>query len=374
MIGKKSLIVIECRIMNNISYLKNKSNHTEKNIEKSSHLILCIRWLFLIFVGVYCFTYQIDHRVGFSLFAKYILLSVYNFAFTLYIVKHKKIQKKAYVYIIFTDMLFICYFTYELGGIKSDLYIFLFFLIAYSVLCNYISNILLFSVVCIVFYSAACIMAYKNGSGCFDVSRLFIRGMFILIAAVAFTHINGKVKKYNQLHINEFKRAMTDKLTGLANRHYFDHKLNDEVEYANNTGSILNILMFDLDNFKLFNDTYGHLMGDKLLALFSDIIKQNIRKSDIPIRYGGEEFLIIIRDLDINIARSIGDRIRRQLEKQRLFLCGEGDGRQVTVSCGIAQYPAHSNDIRQVIEYADKALYDAKGTGKNKVVVFNDIS
>ena len=95
--------------------------------------------------------------------------------------------------------------------------------------------------------------------------------------------LNNKIKKYGDLHKKEFKMARTDKLTGLANRHYFDQKLGEEVQYADISGSPLNILMFDLDNFKRFNDSYGHVWGDKLLTLFSDIIMQNIRKCDIII-------------------------------------------------------------------------------------------
>jgi diguanylate cyclase (GGDEF)-like protein len=131
--------------------------------------------------------------------------------------------------------------------------------------------------------------------------------------------------------------------------------------------------MFDLDNFKKFNDTYGHVWGDKLLSIFGEIIMQSIRKTDIPVRYGGEEFMILIRDLDLEVAKSIGDRIRRQLENQRL-LTGEGKEKvKITVSCGIAQFPRHSDDIKKVVDYADQALYYAKEIGKNIVVSYDEI-
>jgi diguanylate cyclase (GGDEF)-like protein len=186
--------------------------------------------------------------------------------------------------------------------------------------------------------------------------------------------INTQVKKFDELHRKEFKLARTDKLTGLANRRYFDQKLSEDVQYSDETGNPLNILIFDLDNFKKFNDTNGHTWGDKLLTLFSDIIKHNIRQSDVPVRYGGEEFLLIIRDLDYERARNVGERIRNQLEKQYIYIKCEDDTKKwATVSCGVAQYPTDSKSIWEVIESADKALYNAKANGKNIIVCYKDI-
>jgi diguanylate cyclase (GGDEF)-like protein len=193
------------------------------------------------------------------------------------------------------------------------------------------------------------------------------------MASCGIAFLSNEVHKYNEMHKKEFKLARMDKLTGLANRHYFDQKLREEVEYADLNGKPLNVLIFDLDNFKRFNDTYGHVWGDKLLSLFSDIIKQNIRKSDIPVRYGGEEFLLLIRDLEIDMAKCVGERIRKSLEKQRIYSGNEDDRRKVTVSCGIAQYPKHASDIKLAIELADKALYYAKESGKNMVVSYDEM-
>jgi diguanylate cyclase (GGDEF)-like protein len=130
--------------------------------------------------------------------------------------------------------------------------------------------------------------------------------------------------------------------------------------------------MFDIDNFKRFNDAYGHVLGDKLLVLFSSIIKQSIRNTDTPVRYGGEEFLVLIRGLDIILAKSVGERIRGQLENQKISVESGGKRSRVTVSCGIAQYPRHSSNIKKVIELADRALYKAKELGRNRVVVYDE--
>ena len=228
-------------------------------------------------------------------------------------------------------------------------------------------------IACAILYAATCVISDKLYNEGILYSTLVIRCILFLLAAFAISRISFEVKRFDELRKKEFRLARTDKLTGLANRHYLDQKVKEEVEYVKGTSSVLNVLIFDIDNFKSFNDTYGHLSGDKLLMLFADIIRQCVRKSDVPVRYGGEEFLILIRDMDIIIAKSVGDRIRRQLEKQRIHFGQQKERQRVTVSCGVAQYPLHSVNIKEVIEKADQALYHAKEIGKNIVVTFDEI-
>jgi diguanylate cyclase (GGDEF)-like protein len=249
----------------------------------------------------------------------------------------------------------------------------LFFVISYYGISKNISGIVNLSIYTIILYSLTSIAFDKQVLAEFNYLKLVMRNFFILLTTYAVSIIVIEVNKYDEMHKKEFKLARTDKLTGLANRHYLDQKLEEEALYAEYSKKPLNVLMFDLDNFKMFNDTYGHVWGDKLLSLFGDIILQSVRKTDIPVRYGGEEFIILIRDLDLETAKSIGDRIRRQLEKQNMFIDDGDIKKRVTVSCGIAQFPRHSNDIKKVVEYADKALYYAKEIGKNIVVSYDEI-
>ena len=354
---------------------KQESRPKTDNLGKMRNRItvLCFRWLFLLFVGIFYFMSSDNFEVNAAFVETLAVALIYNTLVTLYTFRHKKDSTKASIIIIYFDILFISFFSYHSGGLSSDFYIFFYFLLGYCGLFNSASSTLKVGLFCAFVYSFSCIFAARMNMESVDFLNLLGRDILVILGAYGISRINCEVKKYNDLHKKEFKMARTDKLTGLANRHYFDQKLSEEVEYSNLTGCPLNILMFDLDNFKKFNDSYGHIWGDKLLTLFSDIIKQNIRKSDIPVRYGGEEFLIVIRDLDIYIAKSVGDRIRRQLEKQRIYIDNEADKKRVTVSCGVAQYPAHSQNIKEVIDFADKALYHAKETGKNAVVTYEEI-
>ena len=332
--------------------------------------ILFYRWVILIFIAILTLPNMNIRTEGYALLEALAAATIYNGAITAYAVKNNKIPASS----VFIDILLLTILSFFSGGLDSDVYIFIFFLIGF---CG-ISNDSLFTVrvgaFSAVFYTTSSIFASMISEKAVNYPRLVIKDLLFIIAAFGISRINSEVRKYDELRKREFKIARTDKLTGLANRHYFEQKLREEVEYADTNKSTLNVLIFDLDNFKGFNDTYGHLSGDKLLVLFSDIIRQCIRKADIPVRYGGEEFLILIRDLDIFIAKSVGERIRRQLEKQRIYLGSQEEKKKVTVSCGVAQYPKHSKNIREVVELADQALYHAKEIGKNIVVTYDEIN
>ncbi len=346
---------------------KNKALQFKKNL-------LYFRWLFLLFV-IPVFLFISDCHISNRTFWKTFLVSlIYNLLVSLYIIIYKTERTKKIMSIFFyIDVMLVCSFSFILGGIESDIYLVLFFVISYYGISKNISGIVNLSIYTIILYSLTSIAFDKQVLAEFNYLKLVMRNFFILLTTYAVSIIVIEVNKYDEMHKKEFKLARTDKLTGLANRHYLDQKLEEEALYAEYSKKPLNVLMFDLDNFKMFNDTYGHVWGDKLLSLFGDIILQSVRKTDIPVRYGGEEFIILIRDLDLETAKSIGDRIRRQLEKQNMFIDDGDIKKRVTVSCGIAQFPRHSNDIKKVVEYADKALYYAKEIGKNIVVSYDEI-
>ncbi len=159
--------------------------------------------------------------------------------------------------------------------------------------------------------------------------------------------------------------ARTDSLTGLLNRISFEELLNREVERAKRYGEELSLVIFDIDNFKDINDTYGHLFGDKVLKEIARVVSRNVRESDIIARWGGEEFIILLPNTPLDSAISASEKLRRKIE-----LCGFEDGVSVTASFGVAQLYPEDDAIRLVLK-ADKALYEAKRGGKNKVVNFS---
>jgi len=154
--------------------------------------------------------------------------------------------------------------------------------------------------------------------------------------------------------------AISDSLTGLFNRRYLDTSLAKELDRCKRYRHEMSIVMFDVDHFKQFNDEHGHDQGDRVLQFIADVVKEVIRSVDIPCRYGGEEFLIILPETDFERALAVGERIRAAVERASI------DGLKVTISIGVASYPQiMAPTHQQFIEAADKALYEAKNAGRN---------
>jgi diguanylate cyclase (GGDEF)-like protein len=165
------------------------------------------------------------------------------------------------------------------------------------------------------------------------------------------------------------KQTVRDPLTGLYNRRYMAEILENEFARASRYQTDLSCILLDLDFFKNINDTYGHAFGDLVLREFSDCFKQFARQTDIPIRYGGEEFMLLLTNTDIEGARSLAERIRSAGEKKTY-----DDGTNsatVTVSMGVASVKLHQpSDGRELVAFADKALYRAKAEGRNRAKVY----
>jgi diguanylate cyclase (GGDEF)-like protein len=172
-----------------------------------------------------------------------------------------------------------------------------------------------------------------------------------------------------QQAIAELKQeATTDPLTGLYNRRYLWDFLRRELIRARRSGAPVALIALDLDRFKQVNDTYGHGAGDLVLKRAAEAILSNIRGSDIACRYGGEEILVVLPEAGLEIAHSRAEAIRAGLERARF----EHEGRRfgpVTASFGIAVYPEHGSDAEALVQAADRALYEAKRGGRNRVAV-----
>jgi diguanylate cyclase len=162
--------------------------------------------------------------------------------------------------------------------------------------------------------------------------------------------------------------SLTDPLTGLGNRKYFDRSIEMAVQTALATGEPLSLLMFDIDHFKSFNDSYGHLTGDQVLRLVGMSLKQTIKGQDITARYGGEEFAVVLPNTALRQALTVADHIRRAVMAKELKKKSTGEilGR-VTISVGVSMLKPE-DDTDSLIERADACLYAAKRAGRNRVI------
>ncbi len=175
--------------------------------------------------------------------------------------------------------------------------------------------------------------------------------------------INKVVKLTEELQ----RQAIKDSLTNLYNRNYLNQFVNKILGIVQRQKFPLSIAMLDIDDFKLVNDTFGHLKGDEVLKTWGEIILSSIRNSDIAVRYGGEEVLLIFPNTEKEAVFYIVDRIKKKFSKVDF-----GIGRKITFSAGVAGFPEDIPELKSLddlIEIADRRLYIAKRTGKNKIVL-----
>ncbi|HPF78304.1 MAG TPA: GGDEF domain-containing protein [Alphaproteobacteria bacterium] len=163
------------------------------------------------------------------------------------------------------------------------------------------------------------------------------------------------------------REAITDGLTGLANRKAFDEQINRLCRESKRDGGIFSLIMIDIDHFKAFNDTYGHQVGDQVLRLVAMTLVNEVKGQDMAARYGGEEFTIILPGTNANAARAVAENLRKAVEKKEVINRATGDHLgQITVSLGVAQFYGEE-DVEDLIRRADMALYNSKNKGRNQV-------
>ncbi|MBM9511916.1 GGDEF domain-containing protein [Desulfogranum marinum] len=210
------------------------------------------------------------------------------------------------------------------------------------------------------------IIQHKN-----QVSTLLQRDIGIVVAALDYlsnvTYRMNSPTLVCETVIEEIVGlSLRDGLTGLFNHTYFFQQIDLEVRRSLRYDTILSLLLIDIDNFKTVNDTYGHQEGDRVLAAMAKVLLVEARDSDICCRYGGEEFAVILPFTDIHATAIIAERIRTKMAVQL------PDGKELTVSIGVASCGKAIRTYRDLVDKADAALYRAKKSGKNQVVLANN--
>lgn len=206
-----------------------------------------------------------------------------------------------------------------------------------------------------------------------EMETFAIRASFLLAIAVANIVFTWILKREHKMLIAANHKlhfmAITDPLTGLYNRRFLREELTREISRSKRSKSSFSIIISDIDNFKNFNDEFGHIEGDNLLIHVSDIMKSEVRQVDIVARFGGEEFAIVLPSASKTEAAKVAERIGKKIEvsSEKNF------GKKVTMTFGIASYPEDAKDEIELLIRADRALLEAKLAGKNRVGICQGI-
>lgn len=190
------------------------------------------------------------------------------------------------------------------------------------------------------------------------------------------TRVNALLKTF-ETKKSLIKSAICDELTGLYNRKYLHHRLEAEISRSKRYGTPVSCLLLDIDYFKIVNDMYGYDWGDILLKKIAQMLSALVRKEDVLTRYGDEEFIIVLPETTEQQAMIFAERFRKDIEKMEFIPANEEERHPITVSGGIAAFPC-VEDIEEnantLIRYAEHALYNAKESGKNKIVEFSKMN
>lgn len=294
---------------------------------------------------------------GFVLF--YILTNV-ALCFT-----EKSLFKSSYFYspLVIFDTLFVTFSLVITGNLETDFYLTYFLVIILSGFWQDFRWSLGFGVVITSLYGLFLFLAEAPDLG------MVLRVPFLFVTSLFYGYFTQVVRTEKTLREKAEQEAGRDFLTGLSNRRAFEQKIEEELERARRYKRPLCVLMLDIDNFKMVNDTYGHQWGDDVLKEVGRYLSDKKRRSDFPARYGGEEFVLILPETSLENALVVANRIRLGV-KETVFDTINGSF-SVTVSIGISSNSKSENsDYHQMLVEADQALYHAKNNNRDRVEVF----
>jgi diguanylate cyclase (GGDEF)-like protein len=348
-----------------------------------------IRWFYTNFILIFFISYNYitgSVSIHYRDMALIVALSIIgNIIFTFALNRHVKLSLEdvnretlsslASIQLDF-DLVILSLLVFLSGGIESPIIVLFIFYIMLSTFLihhkkafkNTVTAMIL--VVVIFFANEGLIISLKKLTTmiAFNVILLFA----YLISAYLSRNLRENEKKLQEL-LEKFRElSVNDRLTDLYNQAHFFLLLNLQLERAKRYKNTFSIIIFDVDNFKDYNDTNGHIAGSEALRKVGRLMKKVFRSSDVLCRYGGDEYVVILPNSD-HVGAFLGaERIRETVENEH-FKGGEHQPLgKVTLSLGISSYPEHGTGTKDLLNKADKALYIAKNTGRNKTVIYTE--
>ncbi len=203
----------------------------------------------------------------------------------------------------------------------------------------------------------------------FNKHELLARVKSLLRIKHLHDQLEDKVRELEEAQKRLRELAITDGLTDLHNYRFFKEQLTHEIDRAKRHNLHFSIIMLDIDHFKKYNDTHGHLAGDAVLKNMAQLLRQNVRKIDIAARYGGEEFALVLIETNKTAARFVAQKLKKLVAEYPFSFRESQPNGKLTISMGVSTYPDDGTSYQKLVDIADKRLYQAKSLGRNKVVL-----
>lgn len=206
-----------------------------------------------------------------------------------------------------------------------------------------------------------------------DAHAIYMQSRYMYIAQLALAiSVGGFLLVFaDRVFLKIFRSveadAVTDALTGLHNRRQLEKTILQDLSEMERREELYSLILLDIDHFKGFNDAHGHAAGDKLLAVLAGVLTRSVRKTDSIVRYGGEEFLIVLPNASPQEATLIAEKVRKAIEQMAFVLPNGTPAPQTTVSLGVSSHPAEGTGFKKLLQLADERLYQAKAQGRNRV-------
>lgn len=336
---------------------------------KKGWRIVWFRWLILLpLTAIYA---QIQEAAGFVPHVYLVLVPLILYCSVLHAATYK-VYARGGVFnnmLVYVDVLAVCVMILVMGGVRTELFVLIPLLLFASQISDTLTNTLRLEGFSILCYTLTVWNRRWLDDREMDLWLLLFRYLLLIVMFGVILAICWRIQHIDKQRKKDRTLAWTDHLTGLANRHYFQSHIHEEISKADKEKMQLYIAMFDLDHFKKFNDTYGHIYGDRLLQEFAAILANNAGKKGLAVRYGGEEFIFVQRGRTKEDVIHRCEDIRMQLERLNVYIEQGQNREKVTVSCGTAVHTGR-NDIAHTVQCADKALYKAKSLGRNRIVFY----
>ena len=337
-------------------------------LEGFTRSIAEIEWLLLILVLFYYISHGSEFRYPFGIFISFAAFTAFVFSFHYLnfftIPSQWKIAIETWVMILFVSWVIICS-----GRVDSPLYSLYFLIIIASALSlGKLVTFLEFALITAVYIYISYPVYAANGLTMND----FINIMTVFCPILLITYVTVMLAADVQ-HGKKVLKLLseTDEMTGFKNKRSFRASLNTEINVALRYSRRFSIVMIDADNLKEINDQHGHSAGDSYIQSVASIIENNLRSSDIISRYGGDEFIVLMPETDIQNAKEAAEKIRVAIQNSSFDIAGKPV--TSTVSIGIAGYPVDSNNSEVLLDCADKALYESKRSGRNRATLYYEL-